>query len=644
MDTPSRLPAPSFQHPPGRSNVRPSLFKRMALLFLAIDSRLRPWLFRVGLRARLLLIVFLSIGPAVGLIVNEYIRREKADLEEARGLSLIAAEMAAAEYEKILDSTRQVLMTYAQIDGLRRGGRAEAEKLLRSLQPLHPHFINVGLTDEKGALLASAVSRTDRLGRGVPIEHRRALFTNGFSVGDFQNDPLTGRSVVHCVYPIGGSGGRVTRLIFASLDLRGLGFDTKSVARLAGGRLTFLDRQRRLLASTDPALVPGTPPPWPEKTMRLFENNQEPKSVLEDDGHLFARSFLRLWPNPGLAVVYDVSLDVLHRPQHRRMIGGVLSMVSALTFAGVFVFVTGHLFLTRHVGNLIAATERVSRGDTTARTGIWDEPGELGRLARAIDVMAEKLGERERSLAAARENLEEQVKERTRELEETNKELETFGYSVSHDLRAPLRAIDGFSQILLNEHAAGLTPEGRRLLGVVVKNSKQMAILIDDLMVYAKLGRQTVMPGSIDMDELIQELKLEFTTMQPDRTVTWDVGPLPAAWGDAGMLRQVFYNLLTNALKFTRRTVNPIVRITGEKKDGTTRYVVRDNGVGFDSNHQRRLFQPFQRLHSAQEFEGTGVGLAIVQRVVVKHGGTIVAESQPQEGATFTVTLPVGPL
>lgn len=279
----------------------------------------------------------------------------------------------------------------------------------------------------------------------------------------------------------------------------------------------------------------------------------------------------------------------------------------------------------------------------TARTGIRDEPGELGRLARAIDEMAEKLGERERSLAHARQGLEEQVKERTRELEETNRELETFGYSVSHDLRAPLRAIDGFSQIVLHEHAAGLTPEGQRLLNVVVKNTKQMALLIDDLMVYSKLGRQSVMPSAIDMGELINDLKLEFTTLQPDRTVTWEVGPLPPAWGDPGMIRQVFYNLLTNALKFTRRTVNPVVSVTGERSEGMSRYVVRDNGVGFDPNHQRRLFQPFSRLHSSQEFEGTGVGLAIVQRVVVKHGGSITAEGRLHEGATFTLTLPAGP-
>lgn len=642
MDTPPHPTTPP-SHPPGRLS-RPSLFKRVALFFLAIDSRLRPWLFRVGLRGRLLIIVFLSIGPAVGLIVNEHIRRERADREEARRTALVAAEMAAAEYEKILDSTRQVLMTYAQIDGLRRGARPEAERLLRSLQPLHPHFVNVGLTDDRGRLLASAVPRADRLlGRVFPIEHQRALFTNGFAVGDYQDDALTGRSVIHGVYPVSGAGGRAPRLIFATLDLRGFDFDTKSIALLAGGRLTLLDRSRRVLASTDPSLRAGSAPPWPAELLRQYENPLEQKSVVEESEHLFGRTFLRLWPNPGLSVVYDVSLEVFHRPLHRRTLGDVLAMTLALMFAGVFVFVSGHLFLTRHVGNLIAATERVSRGDMTARTGIWDEPGELGRLARAIDVMAEKLGERERSLTTARENLEVQVKERTRELEETNKELETFGYSVSHDLRAPLRAIDGFSQILLNEHAAGLTPEGRRLLGVVVKNTKHMAVLIDDLMVYAKLGRQSVMPSAIDMNEMIAELKLEFTTMQPDRTVVWDVGPLPPAWGDPGMLRQVFFNLLANSLKFTRRTVNPVVRVSGERGEGANRYIVQDNGVGFDPNHQRRLFQPFQRLHSAQEFEGTGVGLAIVQRVVVKHGGSIAAESKPQEGATFTVTLPAGP-
>lgn len=615
----------------------------MAHLFLAIDSRLRPWLFRVGLRGRLLFIFFLSIGPAVGLIVNEHFRREKTDLEEARGLSLIAAEMAAAEYEKILDTTRQVLMTYAQIDGLRRGGRVEAEKLLRSLQPLHPRFVNVGLTDAKGALLASAVARLDRLGRGVPIEHQRALFSNGFAVGDFQNDTLTGRSVIHCVYPVVGSGGRASRLIFASLDLRGLGFDTKSFARLAGGRLILLDRQGRLLASTDPVLVPGTTPPWPEKTLRLFENNQEPKLVVEDGVHLFGRSLLRLWPNPGLSVVYDVSLEVLHRPQHRQMIGGVLSMVSALMFAGFFVSVAGHLFLTRHVGNLIVATERVSRGDMTARTGIRDEPGELGRLARAIDVMAENIGERERSLAAARGSLEEQVKERTRELEETNKELETFGYSVSHDLRAPLRAIDGFSQILLNEHAENLTPEGKRLLMVVVKNTQQMSHLIENLLTFARLGRQDPHASPVDMAGLAREITDELLVAERHRRTSVEIAALAPAVGDPAMIQQIWINLLSNALKFTSNTANVFISVGSKTGEGQNTYWIKDNGVGFDPKYAHRLFQVFQRLHSSSEFEGTGVGLAIVQRIVQKHGGRVWAESLPGEGATFYFTLPAGP-
>lgn len=644
MDSPTSAPSSSAPPSSGRTTARPSFLNRAGRFLLAIDSRLRPWLFRVGLRGRVLAIVFLSIAPAIGLIVNEHIRREKQDFDSARRSSLVVAEMAAAEFERILDTTRQALMTYAQLDVLRKGGRADAETLLKSLQALHPHFVNVGLTNEKGILWASAVPRGNSGGRFFPVEHERALFTNGFAVGDFQKDPLTGRPVLQCAFPVSGEKNRPPRVIFASVDLRALVFDKKAVSLLAGGRLTFVDRSRRVLASTDPSLSLGGVPRWPEKMARPFESYQEPKFVVEVDGHLFGQTLLRLWPNPGLAVVYDVLVDVLHRPQHRRMLGSVFTMILALAFAGVFVFVSGHLFLTRHVGNLIAATEKVSRGDMNARTGIWDEPGELGRLARAIDVMAERLGERERSLAGARESLEEQVKERTRELEETNRELETFGYSVSHDLRAPLRAIDGFSQILLHEHAAGLTPEGHRLLSVVVKNTKQMAILIDDLMVYAKLGRQSVMPSSIDMNELIQDLKQEFTTMQPDRAVIWEIGGLPPAWGDPGMLRQVFFNLLTNALKFTRRTANPVVRVTGERRGGMSVFVVKDNGVGFDPNHQRRLFQPFQRLHSAQEFEGTGVGLAIVQRVVAKHGGTIEAESKPQEGAMFTVTLPAGPL
>lgn len=643
MDSPRPAPASTDRTVSEQATVRPSVLIKAGRFLLAVDRRLRPWLFRVGLRGRVLAIVFLSIGPAVGLIVNEHFRREKWDFENARRSSVVAADMAAGGLEKILDSTRQVLMTYAQLNVLRKGSPAEAEALLKSLQPLHPHFVNVGLTDDKGALLASAVPRGKHAGRAFPIDHQRVLFTNAFTVGEYQVDPLTQRPVLPCAFPVGGGKRGPTRVIFALLDLRALSFDTKAVSLLAGGRLTLVDRARRVLASTDPQLILGRVPPWSETPGQHLDSGSSGKGVVELNGHLFGQSVLRLWPNPGLAVVYDASLDVLHRPHHRRMLGGILAMVLALLFAAFFVFVSGHLFLTRHVGNLISATERVSRGDMTARTGIRDEPGELGRLARAIDEMAEKLGERERSLAHARQGLEEQVKERTRELEETNRELETFGYSVSHDLRAPLRAIDGFSQIVLHEHAAGLTPEGQRLLNVVVKNTKQMALLIDDLMVYSKLGRQSVMPSAIDMGELINDLKLEFTTLQPDRTVTWEVGPLPPAWGDPGMIRQVFYNLLTNALKFTRRTVNPVVSVTGERSEGMSRYVVRDNGVGFDPNHQRRLFQPFSRLHSSQEFEGTGVGLAIVQRVVVKHGGSITAEGRLHEGATFTLTLPAGP-
>jgi light-regulated signal transduction histidine kinase (bacteriophytochrome) len=259
-----------------------------------------------------------------------------------------------------------------------------------------------------------------------------------------------------------------------------------------------------------------------------------------------------------------------------------------------------------------------------------------------VSQMAECLREQEEALRTAKDNLEREVRERTRALEETNGQLVAFNYSISHDLRAPLRAIDGFSQILMNEHSRGLLPEGRRLLGIVVKNTKQMARLIDDLLAFSRLGRQDPTMDEVDMTTLARDTFDELAAADPARKIEFQLGPLPPARGDPAMLRQVWANLLSNAVKFTGRTARSVIAVKGEAgTDGVT-YSVQDNGAGFDPKFAPRLFQVFQRLHSAGEFEGTGVGLAIVQRVIQKHGGRVWAAGAPQEGATFFFTLPAG--
>jgi PAS domain S-box-containing protein len=254
---------------------------------------------------------------------------------------------------------------------------------------------------------------------------------------------------------------------------------------------------------------------------------------------------------------------------------------------------------------------------------------DIGQLKRA-----------EEELRALNIELEGRVSARTAALEAANRELEAFSYSVSHDLRAPLRSIDAFSQILLQEHAAGLDTEARRVLDVVVRNAQHMGQLIDDLLALSRIGRKELERKPVDMEILARSVAEELLAAHADRTVQFDIGPLCGAIGDASLLRQVWVNLFDNAVKFTGPVEHARVEVRCESGPHQRRFTVSDNGVGFDARYGDKLFQPFQRLHQTSEFEGTGIGLAIVARIVRRLGGEVWADSAPGAGATFGFSLP----
>lgn len=224
-------------------------------------------------------------------------------------------------------------------------------------------------------------------------------------------------------------------------------------------------------------------------------------------------------------------------------------------------------------------------------------------------------------------------------LEAANQELESFSYSVSHDLRAPLRAVDGYSRVLEEEHGQSFDGEGRRLLGVIRESSAKMNTLIDDLLEFSRLGRKPITATKVDMRALVKEV-LEGLRATVGDVNPCSVEPLPGAWCDAGLLRQVWVNLISNAFKFTGKREQPKITVTGYADGVENIYSVSDNGAGFDMRYYDKLFGVFQRLHRTEEFPGTGVGLAIVQRVVVRHGGRAWAEGSVDRGATFYFTLP----
>jgi PAS domain S-box-containing protein len=239
-----------------------------------------------------------------------------------------------------------------------------------------------------------------------------------------------------------------------------------------------------------------------------------------------------------------------------------------------------------------------------------------------------------------RKRAEQALKERTLQLESANQELESFSYSVSHDLRAPLRAIGGYAKMLGEDYASILDQEGNRLLEVIRSNTKQMGALIDDLLALSRLGRKEIRKSLINMTGLAQRVVLEINKTL-NHTAEIKIHDLHPAMADYSLINQVVTNLLSNALKYSSKVKNPVIEIKSEKKDKEIIYSVKDNGAGFDMQYVHKLFGVFQRLHTTEEFEGTGVGLAIVNLIIKKHGGNVWAEGKMNEGATFYFTLPV---
>ena len=329
-------------------------------------------------------------------------------------------------------------------------------------------------------------------------------------------------------------------------------------------------------------------------------------------------------------------------------------------------FLSKKIILNR-IKSLTDMCSELRRGNLKHRLSVKSHD-ELGKLALTFNDTTEELAERNqqlkeekqkvldniRELEKYREHLEELVKERTRKLEESrteldvlnkqlqaaNKELEAFAYSVSHDLRAPLRNIDGFSQILLEDYSNILDKQGQHYLQRVRAGTQNMGQLIDDILSLSRSGRHHMDKKTINMEPIVREVCKSLENELKDRKVVFTVHECPPALADSHLVKIVFTNLLSNALKFTRIRENAKIETGSMTEDGHTVFFIKDNGAGFDMKYADKLFVPFQRLHRAEEYEGSGIGLAIVQRIIHRHGGRIWAESEIDVGTTFYFSLP----
>jgi signal transduction histidine kinase len=282
------------------------------------------------------------------------------------------------------------------------------------------------------------------------------------------------------------------------------------------------------------------------------------------------------------------------------------------------------------ISSILNALLKFTTMDFSERLTLSEKGDELDAIALGLNSLIEELECQIQLLTSANKNL-----------EYANMELDSFSYSVSHDLRAPLRAINGYSQVLLEDFGDKLSDDGKRNIDIIIKNAKKMGALIDDLLTFSRVGKQNLTKVFLNMDALVESVVNEFMNQPQNSEVEFRINPMLIAEADNSMIKLVITNLISNAIKYSGKKEKSIVELGSYKENETLVYYIKDNGAGFDMKYYDKLFGVFQRLHSSSEFEGTGVGLALVQRIIKKHHGNVWAEAKPDEGAIFYFSLPI---
>jgi signal transduction histidine kinase len=611
---------------------------------------------RWSIRTYLWFLALAVAAPCAGVLVYSIATDASHEEREMRATTLSLAQLVSAQTQAFLADAEAVEKKLAERRAFRALDPDSRPGVLDQFLFLHPQYANLIICNATGSVLHSAAPIPEDLS----VEKIHAPWVEGvvrhgrFTVGKPIMGQITGHWVCVLGYPIQNESGEIAGVLGMSVNLEQVQAPTTSVNLPPNSTICIVDKDGTVIArSTDSEKWVGKAARGTKIVDHVLSHFEGNVTAIGLDGMEKIYGFTTL-PKVGWHIYVGIPTEFAFAASRANVLRATMVAAVVLGFVVVLVLLVGAL-----INEPILA---LSRAATTAAEGKLDTtvpvsgPTEIARVAEEFNRMVAVRRQKEMEIKKLNAELEKRVQERTAELEKAyvaittrsneleaaNKELEAFCYSVSHDLRAPVRTIGGFTKVLIDGYSNQLDKSGKDYLERTGRAVERMAELIDDLLELSRISRSKLACTEVDLTALAAAVSCELKASAPNRPITFNLQSGLVAHGDAGLLRVLMENLLGNSWKFTRKHDAPRIEFGKEQSRGSTVFYVRDNGAGFDMKYANKLFGAFERLHSPGEYEGHGIGLATVQRIVHRHGGHAWGEGRPGEGAIFYFTLPNG--
>ena len=598
-----------------------------------------------NLRLRMVLFLLLAAIPLFLLTLQSGLEQRQQAAMQAQSDALRLARFAATNQKLLLENTRGFLLALSHLPDLEQASLSHCPELFSRLLVTHyPFYTGFYLADLEGNLICNTPGETPLI---KSCEHYKELINStDYTISEYHLCKNSGKGVISLGYPVFASDtDEVVAVVNAGIDLEWFNALAAESQLPEGSTLVVFNSAGTILVHyPHPDYWVGTSMPDKELTATMLAELEGTAEGRGPDQAELLYAYTPLWSGEedasevilAIGIPEHVAFAEANRSMQIRLL--VLGLVTSI--AVTLAWLLGERFILRPTKQLVLTTQRLAQGDLSARTQLGNDQGELGTLARSIDNMAEALAMRD----SEQQQAQKEIGEYAAELERRNTDLRDFMNIATHDMQEPLRKIQIFSDLLENRYEQSFDERGHYYLKSVNLAAKRMQLLIMDLLQYSRItsrSRQfTLVNLGAVIDNGLSDLEPRIQTSQ----ARIDIKELPTIEADPTLMQQLFQNLLSNALKFQPPGNKPVITVSAQlntQHSPAWQILVIDNGIGFDEKYLDRIFQPFECLHSKQEYEGSGMGLAICKKIVEMHKGTITARSSPGKGSTFIVTLPL---